>query len=462
MNRTIISLCLFALTLALQAAERNVGAHPSGCPAERIMTVSELFDLVEAGNRSLQSSRTGIEVAERAVESARSARLPDVSAALSVSYNGNILMTDRDFGNAVGFSSPHVGNSFTLQAQQTVYAGGAVDGGIRLAEVRRQQAEQGLALDRTQQRFMALGMYLDLFKADNSIEVYNKNIQLTERLIEDIKEKQAQGMALKNDVTRYELQMENLRLGLRKMQDNRAVLNYQLCNALGIENMVIRPDTTIVGMVTGDEADNGNNVRSGGHEGTSLQLDDWQRLASSTSPIMHNSALEIEAAKAQLKIAKSDYLPKVALFAADNFNGPYTYDIPPIDNNINVWYVGVGVSYSLSSLFKSNKNVHRAKAALRMSEENHAVTAEGIDNNMQQAYTLYRQSFVELQTQRKSVQLAAQNYDVINNRYLAQLALVTDMIDASDTKLDAELKEVDARVNIIFAWYKMKFIAGDI
>ena len=419
---------------------------------EREMTVSELFELVESGNRSLQSGRSGVEVASRAVESAKSQRLPDISAAVSVSYNGNILMTDRDFGNAQGFSSPHLGNSFTLQAQQTVYAGGAVDAGIRLAEVRRQQAQEGLALTRTQQRFMALGMYLDLFKADNSIEVYTKNIQLTERLIEDIKEKLAQGMALKNDVTRYELQMENLRLGLRKMQDNRAVLNYQLCNALGIENVVIKPDRAIVEKIIPEETNGEKRSR----------LDEWQSLAASTSPVMHQSELEIEAAKAQLKIARSDYLPKVALFAADNFNGPYTYDIPPIDNNINVWYVGVGVSYSLSSLFKSNKNVRRAKAALQQSEENRAVAAEGIDNNMQQAYTLYRQSYVELQTQRKSVQLAAQNYEVMNNRYLEQLALVTDMIDASDTKLDAELKEVDARVNIIFAWYKMKFIAGDI
>ena len=426
---------------------------------DKVMTVSELFDLVEAGNRSLQSQRSSLEAASRDVESAKSRRLPDIGAALSVSYNGNILMTDRDFGNAVGFSSPHIGNSFSLQAQQTVYAGGAVDGGIRLAEVRRQQAEEGLSLTRTQQRFMVLGMYLDLFKVDNSIEVYKKNIQLTERLIEDIKEKLAQGMALKNDVTRYELQMENLRLGLRKMQDNRAVLNYQLCNALGIENETIVPDRTIVDKITSEEEGGDDSNRFAASD---FQLGDWQRLAASSSPLLHRSELEIEAAKAQLKIAKSDYLPKVSLFAADNFNGPYTYDIPPIDNNFNVWYVGVGVSYSLSSLYKSNKNVRRAKAALRLSEDNHAVAAESIDNNMQQAYTLYRQSYVELRAQRKSVQLAAQNYDVMNNRYLAQLALVTDMVDASDTKLDAELKEVDARVNIIFAWYKMKYIAGDI
>ena len=74
----------------------------------------------------------------------------------------------------------------------------------------------------------------------------------------------------------------------------------------------------------------------------------------------------------------------------------------------------------------------------------------------------YEQTYVELETQRKSVELARQNYEVMNDRYLNQLALVTDMVDASNLKLNAELSEVDARINIAYAYYRMKFIAGEI
>ena len=83
-----------------------------------------------------------------------------------------------------------------------------------------------------------------------------------------------------------------------------------------------------------------------------------------------------------------------------------------------------------------------------------------LNNQVQQAYTLYEQSFVTLDTQRKSVELAQQNYQVVNDRYLNQLALITDMLDASNILLNAELQEVDARVNIVYAYYKMKYIAG--
>ena len=124
--------------------------------------------------------------------------------------------------------------------------------------------------------------------------------------------------------------------------------------------------------------------------------------------------------------------------------------------------MGVGVKYSLSSLFKSNKRIKQAAVETRQAKEAHAVQKEQLNNNLQAAYVQYQQTYVELETQRKSVELAQQNYDVMNARYLSQLALVTDMVDASNLKLNAELNEVDARINIVYAYYRMKYVAGEI
>jgi outer membrane protein TolC len=167
-------------------------------------------------------------------------------------------------------------------------------------------------------------------------------------------------------------------------------------------------------------------------------------------------------AKQRVKLAKSDMLPKVAVVAQNNFNGPITFELPPIDKNLNIWYVGIGVQYSLSSLFKSNKKILQAKLQSQAATEQKAVAAELLNNQIQAAYTNYLQSYVELETQQKSVQLAQENYQVVNDRYLNQLALITDMLDASNMKLDAELSEVDARINIAYAYYKMKYTAGNL
>ena len=456
-NILLVSLLLAGGTLWAPAQSQATEGAATSLPVckKENMTISQLFQKVEDNSKSLRTSLSGVEAAHLGIESAKSKKLPDLDASLSFSYIGNALITDRDFSNVHGLKSPHFGNNFAFQAQQVVYAGGAINAGIKLAELGKQQAEVGVKLTRQQIRFIALGQYLDLYKIDNRIKVYEKNIELTRQLIDDIKEKQTHGMALKNDITRYELQMESLKLGLTALRNNRSILNHQLCNTLGMkqdsqmnqENQEIQiiPDATI--------AD-----KTYGKEGEAY----WQTAGTQNSPLLEQSSNAIRIAEQKEKIAKSDLLPKVAFVAADNFDGPILFELPPVDKNLNVWYVGVGVKYSLSSLFKSNKRIKQAAVETRQAKEAHAVQAEQLNNNVQAAYVQYQQTYVELETQRKSVELAQQNYDVMNARYLSQLALVTDMVDASNLKLNAELSEVDARINIVYAYYRMKYVAGEI
>ena len=333
-----------------------------------------------------------------------------------------------------------------VDAQQTIYAGGAIDAGIKMAELGVEQAALGMALNEQNQRFVALSQYLDLQKIAHRQQVLESNIALTQKLIDNIREKHEQGVALKNDITRYELQMETLRLNLVKLQNTRSILNHQLCNTLGISNtMMIEP--------TDDAATTLFNKEGEAH---------WQEAATAVNPQLQMAGVSEQMAQQQVKLAKSALLPKVAIVAQNNFNGPITFELPPVDKNLNIWYVGVGVQYSLSSLFKSNKKLSQARLQHQAATEQKAVAAEQLNNQVQAAYTNYLQSYIELETQQKSVQLAQENYQVVNDRYLNQLALITDMIDASNMKLDAELSEADARINIAYAYYKMKFIAGNL
>lgn len=412
----------------------------------RPLDIKGVFGLIDENNNSIRVSQTGIEAARHGVAVAKSQRLPDINTQLSASYIGNALLMDRDFDNAQGLHSPHFGNQFLLDAQQTIYSGGALTSGIRMSELGLEKAGIASELTKQQQRFLALGQYLDLEKIANKEKVVQSNMQLTARIISDITERNRQGVALKNDITRYELQMETLKLNLTKLRNQRAIINHQLCNTLGLAlTDSIEPTEDVAGTKYAREAESY-----------------WQAEAKVSSPTLRLAAIDEQMAQQQEKLAKSEMLPKVALVAQNNFNGPITFELPPINKNLNIWYVGVGVKYSLSSLFKNNKRLRQAKVETQQAQERNKVVQEQLDNQMQAAWVNYQQSYVELQTQQKSVELAHQNYQVINDRYLNQLVLVTDMIDASNMQLDAELAEVDARINIAYAYYKMKYIAGEL
>ena len=111
------------------------------CAQSRTMGIEEMFRLADENSKSIQTYRTGKEVADENLKAAKAQRLPDISASLSGSYWGNGKLWDRDFSNATKIDMPHWGNNFALEAQQVVYAGGAISSGIELAELEKQLAE---------------------------------------------------------------------------------------------------------------------------------------------------------------------------------------------------------------------------------------------------------------------------------------------------------------------------------
>ena len=90
------------------------------------------------------------------------------------------------------------------------------------------------------------------------------------------------------------------------------------------------------------------------------------------------------------------------------------------------------------------------------------VAQEQVSLSIKAAHIKYKEAYALLDTKEKSVELATQNYEVVNYRYTNDLALITDLLDASSQKLNAELEEVNARIHILYHYYKLHYISGTI
>lgn len=406
------------------------------------MGIEELFRLADEQSKSVQAYRTGTEVAEETLKSAKAQRLPDINVSLSASYWGNGKLWDRDFGNAMTVDMPHFGNNFALEAQQLIYAGGAINSGIRQAELGKLMAELDLRKNIQDIRFLLLGHYLDLFKLDNQIRVLRKNMELTDEVIANMKARREQGTVLKNDITRYELQKEQQNLRLSRVTDARKIANHQLVTTLHLpENTVIMPDTSLLE-----------------RQIIALTEDEWQEMAEGNNLSLKQARTSIALNEQKVKQERAELLPHVSIVAADHLDGPITIEVPVLDNNFNYWYIGIGVKYNLSSLFKSDKKLKQARLSVRQAQERHQLAREQVENAVQENYVNLQTAFTDLRTQESSVKLADENYNVTHNRYKNEMALLTDMLDASNMKLAADLELVNARVNILYNYYKMKYV----
>lgn len=429
----------------------------------RVMSLDDVYRLADENSQSQKVYQTALESAEEGVKAARSAVLPDVKISLSGSYIGNATLMNRSFsthGSAeiiyaippyVGQAplgkqdTPHWGRNFAFEATQVLYAGGAISAGIRMAELGQQLSALDVQKNQQEVRFLLTGYYLDLYKLLNLQQVLQQNIDLTHRVIGQMEARQQQGMILKSDLTRFELLLQNLELQHSQLQDAASIMNHQLVTTLHLpEETQIQPDTTL--------------LERGELLGNGMDYAAWQQQASMSNLGLKQAQLGAEMAEQQLKATRAASLPHLALVAEDHLGGPYVNDLIPADVNTNAWFIGLGVQYQLSSLYKNNRNIRKAQLDARKANEEVALAEEGVNNGVQACYVNYQTAFTEVRTQEKTVELATQNYDVISHRYDNELALLTDMLDASNVRLAAEMALVNARINLLYSYYKLKYI----
>lgn len=433
---------------------------------ETIMSLVQLYEQANRQSQQLQINRTGVESSRESVKTAKNNMLPDVNMSLSGSYIGNAMLLSRGFSSsgyttvpyAVGVGqtengkkdTPHWGNSFALQVSEVLYAGGAIRAGIRMAELGEQLASLDVTRNEQDIRFLLTGYYLDLYKLQNQLRVIDKNISLTEEVIKNMKARRKEGTVLKNDITRYELQLQSLELSKTQIENASSIINHQLVTTLHLpSSVVIRTDTVELNSEYNTLVDIANE-------------EEWQRRASDNNVGLKQAALQTDIAKQQLKLSKAEMRPSIAFVAEEHLDGPYTKDLIPVNANVNVWFVGVGVKYNLGSIWRKNHNVRKAYLNERQSREKLILAQEGINKAVQANYTNFLTSHTEVETQEKQVELADQNYSVVKNRYENDLALLTDMLDASNMKVSAEMALVNARVSLLYNYYNLKYITNSL
>lgn len=411
-----------------------------------VMSIETLFEIAETNSAQLRPSFAAEVEARRDISVARSGRLPDINASLSLSYIADGFTAKRDFSDYQKAPIPHLGTGMEVSIAQLLYTGGAVTNGIEMARQKSTAARYATKLQRDNIRFRLTGFYLDLYKYHNLRAVVENNLAQARKVLAEMEARHAQGVVLQNDITRYELLVSDLELQLIKIDNTLDILNRNLVVTAGLPGeTVILPDTTIL-------------ERSLPMAGEGW----WQQEAASNSPSLQLARTGVDISRTAEALVKSERLPKIGLQAAWNLNGPILVEIPPINRNLSYWYVGVGVSYNLSSLFKSNKSLARSRAATLTAIDRLDATAESVSLEVRAEHIRYLEAYEELKTQQKSVELALRNYRTVATRYGAGMALITDMLDAANAQLDAEQRLVNARINIIYYYYKLLFISGKI
>ena len=225
--------------------------------------------------------------------------------------------------------------------------------------------------------------------------------------------------------------------------DNSLILvSQQLDILIGLdENLLLTPDTTLLDQTVSLET-----------------YEDYVAQAYSNDPAIRLLRKQTELAQNDIRLTKASSLPSLSLYASNTLARPVSRTLADMYNNN--WNIGLSLSYPLSSLYKNNHKIKESKWMVSLHKNEEEQKKQKIRIEVRTAFLRHKEALQEVEALKLSVRQAQENYRIMQNRYLNQLAILTDLLDANSVLLNAELQLTNTRTHVIYTYYQLQKACG--
>ena len=339
---------------------------------------------------------------------------------------------------------PDWSHNYNVEVTQPIYRGGKIHYTIERSSLEKQIATLNSTNNEAEIKLLLLSRYMDLFSLYKQKDVFARNVEESTRRLEDIRRLKKEGIVTRNDELRSELQLTNDQLAYREADDNIAIVSQQMDVILGLdETLLLQPDTTLL------------------YTAVSLQsYEEYVRQAYKNYPELQIARYNTRLAQNDIRLARADYLPTLSIRAANTLARPLSTTME--DMFSNNWNVALSLSYNLSSLYQNKHKMHEVKQYVNIQKNREEQIMQDIRVNVKSAWIKHHEALDRVQALLLSVRQAEENYRIVRNRYLNQLSILTDLLDASSIRLEADLQLTNARTEVIYSYYQLMRSCGNL
>lgn len=154
-------------------------------------------------------------------------------------------------------------------------------------------------------------------------------------------------------------------------------------------------------------------------------------------------------------MARAGYYPGIAITG-----GYIAADVPHVLTITNAMNIGVGISYSISSLWKTKSKVQGAEARAKQIDASQSILNDQIRLQVNRSFLNLASARKKIEVYQKAIDQATENYRITKNKFSNSLATTTELLDADVALLQAQLNSVFSRADAVLAWHKLLQSAG--
>lgn len=408
------------------------------------LSVDELFRLGTENNLQLKASKIQEDISDDRQKTARINKLPTVQIGANAGMIGQPVIFQRGLAHPLKPETPDWSQNYNIELTQPLYQGGKIQYNIKKADIEKKISTLNTSDNKAEIKLALLQQYMNLFSYYKQREVLARNIEESERRLKDIRRMKKEGLVTRNDEIRSELQLTNDKLAHQEAENSISIASQHLDILLGLdESQFIIPDTTLLYTAVYPE-----------NYETCLQM------AFDNYPGMQIARHQTLLAEYDTKLTKAGYKSTLSLHAGITLARPLSSTLADMYNNN--WNISFSLSYTLSSLYQNKHKVHEARQIVQLHRNAEEQMVQDIRISIKSVYIRHKEALERVEALKLSVKQSEENYRIVQNRYLNQLSILTDLLDASSVRLDAELQLTVARTQVIYTYYELQRVCGNL
>jgi outer membrane protein len=412
------------------------------------LSMKEAILLAQAQNKLVRAARTEEKEATADYRDAKAAALPNVSLDGSFQRYSRLTLYDGFLGNSRSIALSPTSSAITMNVASSfnLYSGGRQRSFEEEQKHRRDLAGISAREQSGSVGLQVAALYLDMVSLHEQQRMISDQIIRAETRLKNINALYRNQKITRSDVLRAELNLSAVRLNLEQVENDSKISNRKLNVLLNLSDT-----TTLL------PTDSANIMRP---EVESLLL--LVGSAGSDAYTVLKARKEINIQTAKNSGIKSSNLPSLSVFWEYFLNYPNRLYYPTADQAYSLGFAGIKIQYNLSALYQNKNKVGASR--LRLERLQLEKQAAGDESRLQAASLLikYQEALDRVIVNEKSIKQASVNYRIVNAKYLNQLALLTDLLDADNLYQETRYALVQAQTTAQLIYYRLLYTAGQL
>ncbi|WP_313384508.1 TolC family protein [Chishuiella sp.] len=412
------------------------------------LKLSEAIEIGINNNKKLQINSIKSQLSELKEKDLKNERYPDVNFLTGF----HVLSTLKQFEHgllhpATDYKVPNKKYNFTLSAEIPVYMGGKIKNEEKKAAIETEISELRVKRNVRELRMEIITAYLQILHLQEQEKLIQDKMHEDSAVIKQTQLLRKNGLVTNNEVLRTELQLSNHKMSFTELANDIAIVEHQVKTILSLpEDQDIHIDTSEL-FTTNDQ----------------IGLVDEMILEATTKDEelkIVNQDLELK--KLDKKITQANVLPKITAGGEYGYNYPNFMFFPPQPHMYRFGMVGVNVTVPLSSFFKNKQKMRMADTNISIAKLEIEEKEEQIRHDVFASNRKLEEAIEKIKIAEEAIQQAQENYRIVKTKYINKLSLITELIDADNSYLEAESNMISLQINKQLKYYQLQYVLGNL